>query len=277
MLGVAGAVALEGRAGVVPAPAVQLGDEPVLGPVAVHEVTVDDDVRVGRREAVAFAEEHHRGLELAAGVGRLLLEERGEAGGAGAPGDGGEGGRDVEQELRLGGLDGAGERGLLDGPGEVGEGARDGRDRDPLVDRDVLGREIERRMHADPFALPSPGAADHDVDPAAGRCAQSPQRGAVRVAQHGAGADRPDGSEPVTGVRQPAVPHRVHPAMKGDQPSGLESSPDLPLGRAERVERPRVDHAVVGAGDFRDALIEPALMQINPHAGFMCMRERFAP
>ena len=86
MLGVARAVALERGAGAVMAPAVELGHEPVIGPVAVDETASDDDVGAWRRQPVPPAQQDHRGLEVAAGMGRLLGDQFGEEPRAGAAG-----------------------------------------------------------------------------------------------------------------------------------------------------------------------------------------------
>jgi len=70
--GVARAVALEGGAGAVVAPAVELDGYGVPGPLRVDLVAVELLVHGRAREAVARAQVDERGLELAAGVRQLV-------------------------------------------------------------------------------------------------------------------------------------------------------------------------------------------------------------
>ena len=74
-LGVALLVALERGSRSVVAPAVELDGESVLPPLGVDLVAVELRVHDRAREAVAVAEVDEGGLEVAAGVGELLVHE----------------------------------------------------------------------------------------------------------------------------------------------------------------------------------------------------------
>ncbi len=214
-VGVALPVALERRTGVVEAPAVELGDDAVLRPVAVDEVPVHHDVRPRPLDPVSPAEDDHRRLEVAAGVIRLGGEEIREPCRTGASGRGGERAGDVEEPQRLRRLHGAGERGRLERAGEVAQGAGDAGHRDPLVQRDVLRAEAAAAMQDQagaPRASARPGGHVHG---AAGRGAQIPQRRGVRVAQHRALAERADRGEPPPALRQPRCPTAYTPRCSG--------------------------------------------------------------
>ena len=74
-LGVALLVALERGSGAVVAPAVELDDEVVRGEVGVDLVSTDVRIRERAWKAVTVTEVEKRGLEVAAGVGKLLLDQ----------------------------------------------------------------------------------------------------------------------------------------------------------------------------------------------------------
>jgi hypothetical protein len=118
----------------------------------------------------------------------------------------------------------------------VVERAGDGGDGDPVDDGDVAGREVERGVHPDAFALAPASALHGHVDPATRRRAEFVQRRSVHVAQHRARPDRPHCCEPPARIREPPVPERVHPAVKGDQPLGVQSATNLRARRAHGSE-----------------------------------------
>jgi hypothetical protein len=68
-------VALERGSRSVVAPAVELDGESVLPPLGVDLVAVELRVHDRARQAVAVAEVDERGLEVAPGVGELLVHE----------------------------------------------------------------------------------------------------------------------------------------------------------------------------------------------------------
>ena len=276
-LGVALPVALERRTGVVEAPAVELGDDAVLQPVAVDEVPVHHDVRPRPLDPVSPAEDEHRRLEVAAGVIRLDGEELREPCRPGASGRGGERAGAVEEPQRLRRLHGAGERGRLDGAGEVAQGARDAGDRDPLEQRDVLRAEAPAAMHDQAGAPRASARPAGHVHGAAGRGAQIPQRRGVRVAQHRALAERADRGEPPPALRQPPMSHRVHPAVQRDQPPAPDPLPDLRPRSADRVEPGAVDDPVVGVRERGDPLVQRSLDDLSVHTTPSSSRGRFAP
>jgi hypothetical protein len=276
-VGVALAIALERRARAVMAPAVELGDQPVVRPQRIHLVAGDD--RVGERphDAVAVAQGDERRLEVAAGMRRPAREQSLQGSRTRPPRADGEHRRDVEQAAVLGGLDRPGERRGADRSGEVGERARDVRDRDAVDVRDLVAREVARAVHADAVALPAALAHHGHVDAPARSRAEVPQRGRVRVAEHRSVPDRPHRREPPSFLRQPPVPVRVHPAVNGHEPPAHEPAADLPLRRTERIEPTGVQDPVVEVGERPHPLIECLLRHINTHAVFMCGRAGVRP
>ena len=246
-LGVARAVALERRARAVAAPAVELGDEPVLAasrrrprwPSTTGVRARASGGRSGRRGRATIA-----ASKLAAGVRRARVLERASRMRARArpAGDGGE----RRRGRRAGAASRRPRRARASAALARRVPARSASVRATVVTGirswtvTCSGGRSSVACTRMPLRCRRPVPRDRDVDPAAGRCAQVPHSAApCDVAQHGAGADRPDGSEPAAGAASAGgAPPRTPRDEAGSAVRASSRPPDLPLGRAERAERP---------------------------------------
>jgi hypothetical protein len=243
---VAFAVGLERSSMRVERVAVELRDEPVLRPVQVDLVALHDAVGDRLRQTVRAQQaaqpafetrtRRRRGrqqlAQLPGGAGLELLEPHELA----------------HQRL--------GERGVerVEGErlGEVQQRAEGRGDRDAPVDGHVLGPQVAAAVDHEAGTLPAV-RADH-VHRAAPRAGHGPQRRRALMAQRAAWAREQHDRHLATARTDRSVTHRVHPAVKGDEPADVDHVVDDLPGEASPQQLPASHHAVLRGRDRRSDL-----------------------
>jgi hypothetical protein len=218
---VASAVLLEGVLRVVGRAAVELDDDALIEPHAVHLDAFDKDV--GERFRKTGIEEGLEALfELAPDYAQAELcffkdsSEDGDPRLAWVALDQGLYPERIGQPELLGLPEGAAQLVSLNESTEVKMRARDGRDRYAVMDGDLVGGEVGV-VELD--ARPRLSTARHrDLDPASP--ADGPQRRGGEMAEHGAGATREDGGHPVRApCHETSTNDRVHAPVNLAEPA----------------------------------------------------------
>jgi hypothetical protein len=226
-------------------PAVELDDQAAVRPREVDLFGLDEDVRLGPRETAVIEEGLEARLEVSAGVGRR--GERAEGSGAAlgrvAPGEVVRAGEAEDLDL----VDGLLELVALQDAGQVEERAGGSCDGDAVPHRDLVRGE-NGSVKEEAWSL-SRAPRHRQFDPA---CPESkgPECAGRSVAEHGVGRER--GGHPASPHRERQVAHGVNPAVKGVEPTGLNSSPDRGGLHAGGEQLRPTHHPVLAPGERGD-------------------------
>ena len=239
--------------------AIDLDDEPTVGPEKVDDEGTDPHVHPRCRDPMAAAEAQQFPLKRA--TGRRLVHQvvRGESPCSGP----------VDSRLPV-----LTWKHAL----EVEERPGRSRDRNAMPTGDVVTRKRPGAMHGYP-ALPAelPGGGDGHVDRPCIPRQQLPQHGSTLVTQHGGSTTCLHCCEPASGPAQRGVANCVHATVEAVKSTGLEAAMDARRREATADQLRRREDAMITAGEPRDPRVWPGRGSFLPHTERKAPRETCRP